>query len=424
MTCSSYLGCVVLALGVIFPKTALSQTNPTPEELVRQLGDRSFQVREQATKRLIALGRASVPALEAGSRGVDSETVRRCELILRKARRTDGEILLDDFAADLEGKKNLKPAGWERFRKLAGDGSTSRLFFVEAYRKAGVIWELLETDKAAAIVKFSEQCEAIRKRRNAPFAEQISFSFSEILAAFLLASDARLNPSQNQVASAFGTFAYDTRTAEWSSQVIGKLLKSLLDETKDPQLAMSLIPIGQTFNAPGFEDVALKPTIVRLIPLLGPNPGQQLLQFFLVFGYKLNLKEIRPVAQMTLQNKKSEPKYHILSMQIMVKLGADDAIPILEELLTDRRELSKLRPGGALRGDWITHKVSDTALAALLLLTRQKLTDYDFPYPNIFPEVPIIIGSGADGFYDDNSREAAIKKWREWRAKNPGKKAG
>lgn len=280
---------------------------------------------------------------------------------------------------------------------------------------------MLETDKAAASVKFSEQCEAIRKRRNVPLADQASFSFSEILAAFLLASDARLNPSPNQVISAFGTFAYAPRTAEWSSPVIGRLLKSLLDETKDPQLAMSLIPIGQTLNATGFEDVALKPTIVRLIALLGPNPGQQLLQFFLVFGEKLNLNEILPLAKMTLGNKKSEPMDHIVSMQIMVKLGGDDAIPILEQLLADSRELGQLKPGGAPRGDWIKHKVSDTALASLLLLTRQKLTDYNFPYPKAFPEVPINIGSGADGFYDDGGREAAIKKWREWRTKNPGK---
>ena len=85
MTYSSYLSCVVLALGVILPKTALSQTNPTPEELVRQLGDRSFQVREQATKRLIALGRASVPALEAGSRSVDSEIWRARKTSNRRA---------------------------------------------------------------------------------------------------------------------------------------------------------------------------------------------------------------------------------------------------------------------------------------------------------------------------------------------------
>lgn len=424
MTYSSYLGCVVLALGVMFPTKALSQTNPTPEELVRQLADRSFQVREQATKRLLSLGKLAVPALEAGSKSEDTERAARCQRILEKARRTDREILLDDFAADLEGKKNLKPAGWERFRKLAGDGSTSRLLFVEVYRKAGDIWELLDTDKAAAIVKFSEHCEAIQKRQNVPLANQVSFSFSEILAAFLLASDARLNPSQNQVVSALGTFEYNPRMSEWSSPVVGKILKSLLDETNNPRVAIGLIPIGQTLNVTGFEDVALKPTIVRLIALIGPNTDQQTLQSFLVFGDKWNLKEILPVAKMTLRNKKSEPMDHIISMQIMVKRGGDDAIPILEELLTDRRELGKVRPGGALRGDWITHKVSDTALAALLLLTRQKLTDYDFPYPKIFPEVPINIGSGADGFYDDGSREAAIRKWRDWRTKNPAKKAG
>ncbi len=416
---------VVLTLGLVAPLDAGGQTSPTPEALVRQLGDLSFRVREQATTRLLAMGRAAVPALEAGSKDSDLEVARRCALILPQVRRTDREILLDDFAADTRGEKNLKLAGWERFRKLSGDDPESRRVFVATYRTAGDILDMLDSDQATATIRFSERCKAIRRRQNSVAQSPVFFSFSEVLTALVLATDRRLNPSRDDVQTAFSTFGYAPRTGELSSPAVCKLLKGLLDETSDPLMAVELISVGRSFGATGFDNDALVPAILRLIPKVEANsvetkPEQQSIQFFLIFGEKLKLKEIIPLARLSLKNKMLDPMNHVISMQIMVKLGGADAIRVIEESLIDSREMGRIKPGGAPGVDWITHMVSDTALTALLILTDQTPAEYGFPYATAFPQIPITLGSAADGFYNDRDREVAIQKWRSWRAKNRG----
>ena len=108
-----------------------------------------------------------------------------------------------------------------------------------------------------------------------------------------------------------------------------------------------------------------------MILLVEAKPEQQSVQFFLIFGEKAQLKEIIPLAKRTLKNKMIDPYNHVISMQILVKLLGAEAIPAIEESLADRREMGRLKPGGVLREEWITHKVSDTALSALLMITDQ-----------------------------------------------------
>ena len=419
---------VVLTIGLVVPLDAEAQTSPTPVELVRQLGDPSFSVREQATKRLLAIGRAAVPALEAGSKSSDPETVDRCERILLKARRTDREILLDNFAADPKGEKKIALAGWERFRKLAGDDPASRQVFVENYRMAGDILELLETDPTAATIQFSDRCQAIRKRQNAITNGPVSFTFSEVLSTLMLATDPRLKLSRENLEIAFSVFGNAPRTGELSNPAVSKLLKGLLVEAREPLMAVRLIWVGRSVDPTGFDNEAITAAILRLIPSVEVNaveakPEQQSIQFFLLFGEKTQLKEIIPLAKRTLRNSALDPMNHVISMQILVKLLGAEAIPAIEESLADRREMGSFKPGGAVRGDWITHKVSDTALSALLMITGQTQTDYGFPYATAFPQLPVTLGTAADGFYNDRDRESAIKTWREWRSKNPMKKS-
>jgi hypothetical protein len=76
--------------------------------LVRQLGDRSYKVREKAVTELSTTGRAAVPFLEPAVKDSDPEVVRRAERCLRRIRRGD-----DDFLAVAAARllARRKPAG-------------------------------------------------------------------------------------------------------------------------------------------------------------------------------------------------------------------------------------------------------------------------------------------------------------------------
>ena len=84
--------------------TAVLAADPTPAELVKQLGDKQYAAREEASKRLKALGEAARPALEAGLKSPSPEVVSRAKKILAEFDRgilpdTPKETLklIDDF---------------------------------------------------------------------------------------------------------------------------------------------------------------------------------------------------------------------------------------------------------------------------------------------------------------------------------------
>jgi len=62
----------------------------TPEELVKKLADEKYEVREQATKDLIAMGDAAAPALEKALQSDDLEVRLRAGRALRAIRGGDG----------------------------------------------------------------------------------------------------------------------------------------------------------------------------------------------------------------------------------------------------------------------------------------------------------------------------------------------
>src|SRR5213592_4412783 len=69
------------------------------QALVRQLGDPSFARRSQAYRQLREMGKAALPALEAGAEDADPEIRDRCRKLLPLARRTEADLRLEAFLA-------------------------------------------------------------------------------------------------------------------------------------------------------------------------------------------------------------------------------------------------------------------------------------------------------------------------------------
>jgi hypothetical protein len=153
---------LALALGSPAPADA----PPAAAELVQQLGDSSYAVREDAAARLARMGRAAAAALEQGLASPDLAVRRRCAELLPLARRDERDILLDDFVAG--GKAGLPLPGWRRFRELAGDDLDARRLYVDLLRADRPFLELWEKDAAAAVAQAGSRLQALAQRLSMP----------------------------------------------------------------------------------------------------------------------------------------------------------------------------------------------------------------------------------------------------------------
>src|SRR5437870_3283502 len=96
----SLLACLLLC-----PLSALAEAPPSPAELVRQLGDDSFEVRREAGEKLVALGAAAESAVRAGLKSADPEVRRQCRLLLPRLLAADREARFKAFLADTEDRQ-------------------------------------------------------------------------------------------------------------------------------------------------------------------------------------------------------------------------------------------------------------------------------------------------------------------------------
>jgi hypothetical protein len=138
---------VVLALMLISPPV-FGQTPVDVDALVLQLGDSSFQRREEAARQLAKLGREAIPALERGLEHRDAEVRHQVVRLLALANRSERELLL---AAFLEGHEPGAPEfpGWGVVRQAYGQGCETRRLFVGMVRAEPELMQSLDSAQPA-----------------------------------------------------------------------------------------------------------------------------------------------------------------------------------------------------------------------------------------------------------------------------------
>ena len=94
-------------------------------------------------------------------------------------------------------------------------------------------------------------------------------------------------------------------------------------------------------------------------------------------------------------------------------IGGLQDLQVLERLLDDEMEFHVGRRGMDSK---FTSHLQDVALAGLLHLTEQDLQDYGFE--EVRPHPTYLFTPGSIGFPDEESRAAALEKWRRWAAEN------
>jgi hypothetical protein len=349
-------------------------------QLVSKLGNPSFKVREDAANRLVRFGRAVEPVLRQGLAYPEAEVRRRCERLIPLAVNYDLEKQIAAFLADPDEKKPSVLPGWAKFKAVTGGGETARSMFVDMHRIDTEYMEQIEKDPTAAVEKLKARAEGVYNSMIRGGWGRTSVTADQ--AAFLLYPYLALQPkvdttTQMYFMNSIQNMAYQPNGKQVlkDNATIRKMLVSYLDHPLTSWTGQNFFLIGQ-----------------------------------------LELPEGVEIARKALKGK---PDNYAKSTAIglLAKLGTKANLADIEPFLKDDGSCGTVQFGNNVR---ITTQVRDVALATSVQLSGQPLTDYNFPYLKMFPQVAnvqVFMSPSVFGFSDEVTRNAAFKKWNEFREK-------
>ncbi len=363
-------------LGVVFAlysPALMADASPNSEQLVRQLGNSSFAARSLAEQQILGLGFESYSAIVEAAEGDDPEIRYRAQRLLK--------ILLRSAFADHQHLIRHNPwsvpeafaPGWEAFQQLLGDGVDSRKLYVQILNS--------ETDLMLALtqpgwrLQFEKRCADLKAFSHQR--QRIELQPGAIAALLFLAAHPENQPS-GSASSVIYMLIRDSnfRNAAEQSTSSG-VLKSLIGIWI--RKSNNASPIQRLEDAAAFEiDAAMD------------------------------------VARDAIKNRNTRHanSIHLVnSIFYLAKYGGQDVIEELELLLNDRQQLQR-----SSRNPEANVQVRDAALVALLHITRQNPQSYG--YNSLRRRTGYLyIGNSAKPTSVE-SRENAIRKWRQWRADN------
>jgi hypothetical protein len=365
------------------PPAATPQEYRKAVALVRQLGDRSFRIREQASRELLKMRLAARQAVEEGTKDKDPEVRRHCRQLLPELLRADLFERIDGLVADREGKNRHDLPGWPLFRELVGSDDDARRLFADVSRREPDLLAALEKNPAQAADVCDKRCQQLAKTLHSP-AIPVPLP-ADLAPLFLVAADRRVKVSTD----------------------VANYLCSAL-ERPGPREAMTVQPPGSPFR---------KLVLAWMERQTDGFPMGRVLQA----ATNLRLPEAAGMAIKVARHKQASTGARGEALVLLGK-GKDgnDHLALFESLLEDRGVVAGFGiggPGGGWRG---TTELRDVALAMLVHLTDQKHADYGFTYTrsgrSFLFNAPVL------GFSSNEDREAALKKWKTWKAAQNQKK--
>ncbi len=346
--------------------------------LVRDLGSDKFTQRERATRELIELGIATREALVAASNDPDAEVRVRARAILATVSESDFRHRLEAFSADIDGSRKQTLPGWEQFAAQLGASQLSRQLFVEMQRAEPELLAEYSKGTKAASDALEARCHGLIQQ---------------------------IMQSQREGMVSLGTMA--------SLLFVGSAEGVSVDE----QISMHLYP--WIFYQPGFRTNALaglwSGTLKKLVGMWvvkDASPGATSQN--LMFAASLELKaEVLGVSTRVLANPLNPASTRQVAILMLGRFAGKESLPTIEKLLDDTSNCGIVQANNRQ----IEVQIRDVALAVLVHLTGQKLRDYGFLSAQHFP--PTLFQVGTLTFTDPAQREAALKKWSQWRAEHP-----
>lgn len=148
------------AAGVAHAQTAEEQPDASAiAVLIDRLGADSYNDREEASARLLAVGAVALPALEQGAEADDREIRQRCRRLLSQIARSDLMQRIDAFLADSTGENDYGLPFWKEFRTEYGDGESIRTMFVEMQQEESAFLQAIvrQPSRTAELIEARSQ---------------------------------------------------------------------------------------------------------------------------------------------------------------------------------------------------------------------------------------------------------------------------
>jgi hypothetical protein len=403
---TTFLALPFLLAGPGLVPGARAATSLTPaerkraEDLIRQLGDPSYPVREEASKALYEMGLAVKDLLIDGSSHADLEVRRRCQELLPRVLEADHKARLEAFLDDEEGKGDGHGlAGWERYRKLAGTGPEARKLFAQ----------MQKGDSA----RFLQDIEATPDRAG------------EILVARAAELQQRMYGTRFGLIK--GGVAYRGSPTALELPDIASLVCVAADPEVNLPNTTAYYNVGNFLQQPasrsglGSKD---SPTPYRKLVLAWMKRGigeGNTAQYVINIATNIGIAETGDLAVEALRKRKITGRALGYVLVAIGKMGEKKHVPILESYLKDKDVVITIR----VNKDTSTTQVRDVALAMLVHLTGQPHAKYGFFYVKRFAagRSGRVVASAYKfnpyylGFTSDAERAAAFKKWQEYKAR-------
>jgi hypothetical protein len=375
--------------------------------LIQQLGSDSYREREQAQAELAKMGRLARPALlEAIDQHPNAEVRFRASLLLPQASAEDLKARLEAFLADTEAKYEHALPGLSRFRKLVGTDVKARNLFAE-FVKSATNLELLNALEQGDIVAGR----AIADRRYFLFAqmqgqrilpngqiihEPRQISFADI--ACLLYAETLVPSKYIPATPMFGHVGGSMFLQQPASHAVLNNPSALHHDAYRRLVGAWL----STRDDPNEWN--------NLVHLLGPGSMLQ------NFPQALTLLRRIATSDQSLGWSKAQALIHL------VRRNRQAEIPTLLALCYDDTTITQVWFGNPNLPNQppvqYEFRLRDFALASLLYLTNQKLTDYGFRFPPGQTAPANHLSYGNYAFVSEEARQAAFVKFGFWMLKN------
>ncbi|MBA4189243.1 MAG: hypothetical protein C0467_14700 [Planctomycetaceae bacterium] len=385
-------------------------------DLVQKLGSEQYAEREEAELSLANMGRlARVALLDGANNDANAEVRSRCQGLLPKATTLEMKARLEVFLADADGKFEHDLAGWNQFRSIVRKEWTLL---------GHHIWSDRSLDKEARMV-FAE---LISTPANRHILFAIGGQQSEIGS---LAAARRQDLYSQKYPRVVVVGGVGRRPNVQRDPTQADIITLLLAET---QAGTSFIPprsapISILFQASGFYQAATagndRGKVIQSVASAWFDTRHDPLDMYYAMNLASNMglpDQGSQLAIRLLQSKAAVASYRGMAATTLVRVGNKSHVPLLEKMMTDNTVVFTARKAVAGKpGEVEAHDIQlrDIAVVVSLLISGQKPEDYGFVDQYKGNGSPVTNYNYTRYYVPEGQRDAAMTKWKEWRAKNP-----
>ncbi len=363
------------------PAWASENGSLSADKWVERLGADEFNEREEAAKRLLALGTAARAALLEGLRAPDLEVRVRSRALLQEIVHSGFESRLKAFISGKPGAS--PPPGWDKFKSIVGDRPVARQLYAEMFRQDGDLLAAATNKDGAMswLEDFRKKVTAIQRERMTRMRAGMVRIDKEALATLMfLTSEKCIGPNQS------------------ADSAVMQVYPLLIDTTSDIM----------------FRD----PMMLKLLDswALGQKSGLGAYYALEVSSRKQRFEISLTLGRRILEDRSAKPNYIPLAAMMVAKAGQVSDVPLIERHLSNTTRFST-HHNPRVRKEPIPIEVRDIVLAMLVHLTGQKLEDYGFKHAR--PDPVTVYNRYYLFILSDEARQAGLKRWKTWRAAHP-----